>query len=66
MSQFNSSQVIRLATIKPFESEQDTFVRNIDGTVMRVHDAPVIRALSQGLGVPFEIVISDSEQYGNK
>ena len=33
---------------------------------MRVHQAPVILGLSPGLGIPFKIVISDSEYYGSK
>ena len=66
MLEFNSSKLIRLAAIKPFEDEHDVCVTNIDGTIKKVHDAPVIRSLSRGLGIPLEIVISDTEYYGSK
>ena len=66
MSEVNSSKVIRLATTTPFRSEQDPLITNIDGTVMSVHNAPVIRAISQAFGMPFKIVLPEDDEFGRK
>lgn len=64
MNSSSSSKIWKFATLRPMYYEQDTSIRNHDGTLMNVFHAPLIRALDKGLGMNFNIVIPEDGDTG--
>lgn len=66
MNSSGLSKLWKFATLSPMYYEQDTTIRNYDGTLMNVFHAPLIRALAKGLGMSFNIVIPEDDDTGYK
>ena len=62
----NLSKLIKLAAINSVKNEDDSIVLNPDGTALSVFNAPIIRALSQGLGVMLKVIIAEDDVFGVK
>lgn len=55
---------LKLATAKPLMNEPDTLIRNHDETLISVHQVANIRALAKGLGVTFNVVMPEEDEFG--